>query len=646
MRELKVVVASPGDVKEEREGADKIIREMNDVLVPTQDLVLKPFRWEVDATPRFDWGGPQGTIDSLADITNCDILLAIFWKRLGTPLSSGLTGTEHEFLKAYQSWKATGRPQIMTYFNRAPGQYATPEDAEQLAALLKFKARFPKEGLWFEYDGPVEFCELFRRNLGQTLRLLTQEPPDRTAPQALALPPSIIRELGPGEAAELRVEPNAAGPGALYSSFWTERLPDGEFRDEFRRLVLPTTQGYVIVKTPDGTVETKPPENNDIYVIRDPVRPFEIQIGVLRSSRPGGDPGVITLPGGMSPDSFRNMYPFIVDKEHKWLRLVLAELETNGEILKQVWDSDPDEEVRRVVARNPSAPNEVKQEGCLFCDADFMGLREQHISGQAKLMHNDYPYGPFFHYIVLPRGPVHSWESIEEHHLRDMNLGLRDFLDPETEAGRERLRGAAGIRMGLNSSIRHLVLGSTTRSSAGASVAHVHKQAWGMAPGSLNIADHLESICEAYSRRGIDYLGRYLETLRRGGLVLWEDEHVALYVPLGQISIHELQIMVKRADANHYLELTRREIKSLSRAEYVVTRLYRAMGINSFNEVVLSRSFERRHPCGFRVIVAFITREIDLAVSELNLLYVVDRDFTDTALVARQHLPEIERMLT
>lgn len=630
MRELRVVLVSPSDVKEERDYAERVIEEINEVLAPTLELSLKIFRWESDTTPAFHARGPQGVIDFMADITNCDIVLAIFWKRLGTPLDSGLTGTEHEFWKAYKSWQEHRRPQIMTYFNRAPLQYLSIEEADQIKALLEFRTRFPKEGFWTEYEGPAQFPHILRANLGKMLRFLKEEHPSPAAPPE-PVPPSgvTIRDLSATEVSLLEVE-NAARAPRLQSSFWT----DGN-KDEFRRLKLPTTPGFVGSR----------PVQNSIYIVRDPIRPFEIQIGELRSSRPGGDPGLITLTGGMNPDSFRNMYPFIVDEQHKWLRMVLAELETDGAILEQIWKSDPDDEVRRVVARNPSAPNEVKEDGCLFCQPDFMNLRVQAVSGNAKVMHNDYPYGPFFHYIVLPRDAIHSWENVEERHLRDINLAIRELLDPETTAGRGRLGGSAGIRMGLNSSIRHLILGKTTRSSAGASVAHVHKQVWGMAPGSLNLADHLAFVCEAYSRRGIDYLGRYLDTLKRGGLLLWEDAHVALYVPLGQTSIHELQIMVKRPDTNHYLELTYPEIRSLSRAEFIATCLYRAMGINSFNEIVLSRSFDHSGPVRFRVIVTFITREIDLAVSELSLLYVVDRDFGDTVVAAHKHLQTIERAL-
>ena len=213
-------------------------------------------------------------------------------------------------------------------------------------------------------------------------------------------------------------------------------------------------------------------------------------------------------------------------------------------------------------------------------------------------------------------------------HLEQMNILIWEFL--KTEVKKHNFYGSAGVRIGFNSSIRHLVVGKSARSSAGASIAHVHKQIWGMPSGSVNLGDHLARICQAYSNRGIDYLHSYYNALMNAGLVLWQDENVVLYIPIGQISIHELQVMVKRKNTNNYLELNEDELRSLSQAELKVIKLYSSVGINSFNEITISKSFTNNKDDGFRVIFTYITREVDLAVSELNLLYVVDKHPFDT----------------
>jgi galactose-1-phosphate uridylyltransferase len=143
----------------------------------------------------------------------------------------------------------------------------------------------------------------------------------------------------------------------------------------------------------------------------------------------------------------------------------------------------------------------------------------------------------------------------------------------------------------------------------------------------VNLADHLRSICLEYEshRPAVDYLGSYCNALRSAGLVIWEDKHVVLYVPFGQIAVHELQIMICAKEKRNFLDLSEPEIASLSKAEWIVTQLYNKLEINSFNEILLSLPFEDRRSSTFRLIFTFITREVDLAVSELSLLYVVDQ---------------------
>jgi galactose-1-phosphate uridylyltransferase len=226
----------------------------------------------------------------------------------------------------------------------------------------------------------------------------------------------------------------------------------------------------------------------------------------------------------------------------------------------------------------------------------------------------------------MPKASIHSWAEAEEKQFYDMNLSVEKFLNSEENGSRTNLYNAAGMHIGLNSSIRHLVLGKTTQSSAGASIPHVHKQIWGMSPGGINLGDHLAYICHEYSKIGVDYLASYLHALKASHYIIWEDDYCALYIPFGQMSVHELQAMVKRRNTGNYLHLTDQEIHSLSKCEFIAAKIFEKLGINSFNELMISMpfSYENKED-GFRLILTFITREVDLAVSELSLLYVVDK---------------------
>src|SRR5262249_16989041 len=148
---LRVVVASPGDVQPERNSIDDVAAELNRGIAKDRSFHLEISRWETDVYPGFHPQGPQGLIDSILCIEQCDLLIGIFWKRFGTPVSDAQSGTEHEFRKAYEAWKSTGHPQIMFYFKEQPYFLKTKEEHDQLGRVMDFKRTFPGEGLWKPY---------------------------------------------------------------------------------------------------------------------------------------------------------------------------------------------------------------------------------------------------------------------------------------------------------------------------------------------------------------------------------------------------------------------------------------------------------------------------------------------------------------
>lgn len=81
---------------------------------------------------------------------------------------------------------------------------------------------------------------------------------------------------------------------------------------------------------------------------------------------------------------------------------------------------------------------------------------------------------------------------------------------------------------------------------------------------------------------------------------------------------------------------------------FIVTRLYEKLNIGSFNEVFLLDRFQRgtdRPRSKFRAVATFITREVDLAVSELSMAYVVDKLPEHTCNEARHYLGEMNLWL-
>jgi hypothetical protein len=78
---LRVLIASPGDTKEERDAVERSLHGWNAARAEREQVILLPARWETDAVPRLGGSG-QGIInDQLVD--RADIIIALFDSRLG-----------------------------------------------------------------------------------------------------------------------------------------------------------------------------------------------------------------------------------------------------------------------------------------------------------------------------------------------------------------------------------------------------------------------------------------------------------------------------------------------------------------------------------------------------------------------------------
>jgi hypothetical protein len=179
-RELRIVVASPRDVKSERGLLPALIAELERSLGDLLAVSLRVIMWETDAYPGFRTGGAQALIDEVLRIDQCDILVGIFWKRFGSPVSDADSGTEHEIRLALASWKNSGTPQMMMYFNEKPFMPSSELEIEQFGRVLKFKKDFPKEGLWWTYKGKNSFSTLVRSHLAEQIKAASAKPLKRS----------------------------------------------------------------------------------------------------------------------------------------------------------------------------------------------------------------------------------------------------------------------------------------------------------------------------------------------------------------------------------------------------------------------------------------------------------------------------------
>ncbi len=159
---IPVMIASPGDVPEVRNLIRDIIHEWNDIHSLQSNSVLMPIGWETHSSPNLG-GRPQALINKNV-LEKCDLLVGVFWTRIGTPTGEAESGTAEEIRKHVE----TGKP-AMVYFSAAP---VAPEslDPNQYKALIAFKDWCKGQGLIEEYDNLAGFSEKFRRQVQIIIR--------------------------------------------------------------------------------------------------------------------------------------------------------------------------------------------------------------------------------------------------------------------------------------------------------------------------------------------------------------------------------------------------------------------------------------------------------------------------------------------
>lgn len=158
---LKVMIASPSDVTAERHMAREVIDEWNAIHATERRTVLLPVGWDTNATPAAG-DRPQAIINKQI-LRDTDLLVAIFWTRLGTPTGAAASGTIEEI----EEHIGAGRP-AMLYFSAAPVLLDSVNN-DQYKALQEFKKSISQRALVQNYDSVADFRNKLVRQLAQTI---------------------------------------------------------------------------------------------------------------------------------------------------------------------------------------------------------------------------------------------------------------------------------------------------------------------------------------------------------------------------------------------------------------------------------------------------------------------------------------------
>lgn len=169
IKQYKVFIASPSDLEAERETARQVCEKINQgAFARDRRLALRSVGWE-DLPPAA--GRPQEGINPL--VMESDIVICMLHRRYGTPTGQYGSGTEEEFLNAYERWKRWKSPKILFYFK--PLQNISYRDFHdpQIQKVMALQERIQTQQLLM--CGTITSAEAFSGQLYRDLEFVLLE---------------------------------------------------------------------------------------------------------------------------------------------------------------------------------------------------------------------------------------------------------------------------------------------------------------------------------------------------------------------------------------------------------------------------------------------------------------------------------------
>jgi hypothetical protein len=204
---LKVMIASPEDVAEERKIVTGAIYRWNDTNASVRQLVLLPVKWETQSTPQLGASAPTAINHQILD--DADIVIGIFGPRIGTQPEEYISGTVEELKKHVAAGKAA-----KIYFSEVP-VVQKRADQNQYALVQEFREELNSSGLYSIYESMQQFRDNFEHHLALEMnhpRYRWLEAPDKTAAASRLKTPVAAPQLKTSATAPQLKTPAAVAP--------------------------------------------------------------------------------------------------------------------------------------------------------------------------------------------------------------------------------------------------------------------------------------------------------------------------------------------------------------------------------------------------------------------------------------------------
>lgn len=196
-----VLIASPSDVPQERQAIAECLHAWNALHSKETGKVLLPVMWESHSAPSMNDRAQEVINDQL--VRSCDMIIGVFWKRLGSPTGKAKSGTVEEI-----NWFLKNKKPAMLYFSKAR---VDPDelDIKQWEELKAFKQTLLSKGLLEQYESVGELSQKLTRQITITMRDISVT--------------SFVDNKAVKRAMQAEQEPDTEDDAELYLEDYTEK---------------------------------------------------------------------------------------------------------------------------------------------------------------------------------------------------------------------------------------------------------------------------------------------------------------------------------------------------------------------------------------------------------------------------------------
>lgn len=197
---VKVFLASPGDLTDERKTAKAVVDEFNTQYAEAFGYQVELVGWEETVSV---YGRPQATINR--ELERCELFVGLMWKKWGTPTGTYSSGFEEEFETTVLRRLKDGRPEISLMLKKIDMEFLR-DPGDDLKKVVAFKTKLiaDKKILFEDFLNIQEFEKRFRRCISSYVLKLRNREAEEVSVQNQA--PKLVGER-PQAAEENRIDP-------------------------------------------------------------------------------------------------------------------------------------------------------------------------------------------------------------------------------------------------------------------------------------------------------------------------------------------------------------------------------------------------------------------------------------------------------